>query len=133
MVEVNYSSGRGPGHEHRARPGRGENKAGLEGTFPEWERQFGSISLDDSTQENLIQSATREAVQAFLAARNHATRVEYGGKSRLQVLREACPSLEQQKRDLGFIRNLKVRHENKYPTYQNEGSSGGISWARTPR
>jgi hypothetical protein len=82
----------------------------------------GPIVLDDSTPERLVASAVREAMRAFLAARNHAPRIEHGGRSRIQVLREACPSKAEQERDLAFIRNLKARHEAKYPTYRDERS-----------
>ncbi len=105
-----------------ATPNRGENKAQAEGLFSEWERQVGTIVLDDSTPETFIESTVREAMRAFLAARNHAPRIEYDGKSRIQVLREACPSKEQQQRDLTFIRNLKARHERSYPTFKDERS-----------
>jgi hypothetical protein len=105
-----------------ATPGRGENKALLEGTFSEWERQVGTVVLDDSTPERLVTSAVREAMRAFLAGRNHAPRIEHGGKSRIQVLQEACPTQAQRERDLAFIRNLKARHEATYPTYSNERS-----------
>ncbi len=105
-----------------ATPNRGENKAQVEGAFSEWERQVGPIVLDDSTPEKLIESAARETMRAFIAARNHAPRIEYDGKSRIQILREACPSKEQQRRDLAFIRNLKARHERKYPTFKDERS-----------
>lgn len=105
-----------------ATPNRGENKAQVEGAFSEWERQVGPIVLDDSTPEKLKESAVREAMRAFIAARNHAPRIEYDGKSRIQILREACPSKEQQRRDLAFIRNLKARHERKYPTFKDERS-----------
>lgn len=105
-----------------ATPNRGQNKGQVEGAFSEWERQVGTIVLDDSSHDRLIQSAAREAMRAFIAARNHAPRIEHDGKSRIQVLRETCPSKDQQRRDRAFITKLKTRHERRYPTFKDERS-----------
>jgi len=94
-----------------ATPGRGENKAILEGAFGLWEQRVGTIRLDDTNTETLITSAVSECVRAYTAATNRVPRVEWDGRSRLDVLREACPSEKQQRRDALFLRQLKADHD----------------------
>jgi len=94
-----------------ATPGRGENKAILEGAFGLWEQRVGTIRLDDTNRETLITSAISEGVRAYTAATNSVPRVEWDGRSRLDVLREACPSEEQRRRDALFLRQLKADHD----------------------
>ena len=106
----------------KATPNRGQNKAGIEGSFSEYEREFGTIVLDDSSKESLITSAVHEIFRAFFAGRDNAGRVEFDGKSRLRVLRDFCPSEDQIQRDLKFLRKLKARHEKQKQTYQDERS-----------
>jgi len=105
-----------------ATPNRGQNKAGIEGAFSEYEREFGTIVLDNSSKDSLITSAVHEIFRAFFAGRDNAGRVEFDGKSRLRVLRDFCPSEEQIQHDLKFLRKLKSRHEKQKQTYQDERS-----------
>ncbi len=86
---------------------RPENKAVVEGEFGKFEQAVGSLHLDDSSLENLKRSALSEAIRAYTAGINHAGRAELDGKSRLQVLREACPDPEQ---DRAFLEQLHARH-----------------------
>ena len=83
---------------------RPENKAVVEGEFGKFEQAVGSLHLDDSSLENLKRSALSEAIRAYTAGINHAGRAELDGKSRLQVLREACPDPEQ---DRAFLEQLQ--------------------------
>jgi len=94
-----------------ATPGRGENKAILEGAFGLWEQRVGTIRLDDTNTETLITSAVAECVRAYTAGTNRVPRLEWDGRSRLDVLREACPSEEQRRRDALFLRQLKADHD----------------------
>jgi len=94
-----------------ATPGRGENKAILEGAFGLWEQRVGTIRLDDTNTETLITSAVAECVRAYTAATNRVPRVEWDGRSRLDVLRDACPSEAQRRRDALFLRQLKADHD----------------------
>ncbi|MCG2758298.1 MAG: hypothetical protein L6263_07675 [Desulfobacteraceae bacterium] len=103
-----------------ATPNRGQNKAGIEGAFSEYEREFGTIVLDDSSKDSLITSAVHEIFRAFFAGRDNAGRVEFDGKSRLRVLRDYCPSEEQIRRDRRFLQKLKSRHEKQKQLYQDE-------------
>lgn len=93
-----------------ATPARPENKAILEGTFGLFEQQVGTIHLDDTNRDTLIESAVSEAVRAWSAASNHAPRPNLDGKSPAQVLGESRPSLEQQERDRKFIEKLRASH-----------------------
>lgn len=90
-----------------ATPNRGENKAGVEGEFGKFEREVGSILLDDSSEESLIKSAVGEVLRAYTAAVNHAARAELDGKSRVGVLREARPDPA---KDREFIEQLHADH-----------------------
>ena len=90
-----------------ATPARPENKAVVEGEFGKFEQAVGSLHLDDSSLENLKRSAVSEAIRAYSAGINHAGRAELDGKSRLQVLREACPDPE---KDRAFLQQLRSAH-----------------------
>lgn len=91
--------------------GRAENKAGLEGAFSLFEERVGTIRLDDSSIDSLVDSAMGEVVRAYTAATNAVPRAELGGSSRLAALRSARPSSAQRAADRHFICNLKERHE----------------------
>ena len=86
---------------------RPENKAVIEGEFGKYEQAVGTIYLDDSNNETLIQSSVREILRAYTAGLNHAGRVEFDGKSRQQVVRETCPDPE---KDRKFIEQLLSEH-----------------------
>ncbi len=90
-----------------ATPARPENKAVVEGEFGKFEQAVGSLHLDDSSLENLKRSAVSEVIRAYTAGINHAGRAEFDGKSRLQVLREACPDPE---KDRAFLEQLRSAH-----------------------
>jgi hypothetical protein len=92
--------------------GRGENKAVVEGEFGKFEQQVGEIYLDDSNQETLKRSAVSEVIRAYTAGVNHAGRFEFDGKSRSEVLRDACPPTG---KDRAFIEWLRVDHNEKRP------------------
>jgi hypothetical protein len=96
-----------------ATEGRGENKAIVEGAFGLWEQQVGSIVLDDSSPEALIATAAREVIRAYVAGRDSVPHPDFKGKSRLAALQQACPSAEQQARDLDFIRQLSETHDRE--------------------
>jgi hypothetical protein len=106
----------------QATPGRGENKAAIEGIFSAWERQVGTINLDDSSLNKLHESAISECFRSFAAGYNHVPRIEFNGKSRMDILRESCPSRKQQEKDMAFLRKLKAKHETRYPSYKNDRS-----------
>ena len=93
-----------------ATPFRPQNKADVEGEFRKFEQTVGTISLDDSSIENLKQSAVSETIRAYTAAANHAGRFEHRGKSRLQVLKDACPGGE---KDRKFLQKLHANHQKK--------------------
>ena len=86
---------------------RPENKAVVEGEFGKFEQAVGNLHLDDSSLENLKRSAVSEAIRAYTAGINHAGRAELDGKSRLQVLRQACPDPE---KDQAFLEQLRSAH-----------------------
>lgn len=88
--------------------GRGQNKAVIEGEFGKWERDFGTIALDDTSRETLVSSAVREIIRAYTSGINHAARKELDGKSRAEVIREACPD---PRKDLELVANLKASHQ----------------------
>ena len=90
-----------------ATPGRAENKAVIEGEFGKYEQAVGPLYLDDSSIENLQRSAVSEAIRAYCAGINQAGRAEFEGKSRQQVLREACPDPHA---DQAFIEHLHGEH-----------------------
>jgi len=90
-----------------ATPGRAENKAVIEGEFGKFEQALGALHLDDSSVENLKRGAVSEAVRAYCAGINQAGRAEFGGKSRQQVLRKACPD---PRADQAFIEHLHGEH-----------------------
>ena len=92
--------------------GRGENKAVVEGEFGKFEQQVGEIYLDDSNLETLKKSAVSEVIRAYTAGVNHAGRFEFDGKSRAEVLRDACPPTE---KDRAFIEQLRAGHNDKRP------------------
>ena len=50
-----------------ATPGRGENKAGIEGEFGKFEQAVGTIYLDDSSGDRLKKSAVGEVLRAYTA------------------------------------------------------------------
>jgi hypothetical protein len=95
-----------------ATAGRGENKAVVEGEFGKFEQQVGEIYLDDSNPETLKQSAVSEVIRAYTAGVNHAGRFEFDGKSRAEVLRDACPPTD---KDRAFIEWLRAGHNEKRP------------------
>jgi hypothetical protein len=90
-----------------ATPGRAENKAVIEGEFGKYEQAVGPLYLDDSSIENLQRRAVSEAIRAYCAGINQAGRAEFQGKSRQQVLREACPDPHA---DQAFIEHLHGEH-----------------------
>jgi len=90
-----------------ATPARPENKAVVEGEFGKFEQAVGSLHLDEGSLESLKRSAVSEVIRAYTAGINHAGRAEFDGKSRLQVLREACPDPEQ---DRAFLEQLRSAH-----------------------
>jgi len=92
--------------------GRGENKAVVEGEFGKFEQQVGEIYLDDSNPETLKKSAVSEVIRAYAAGVNHAGRFEFDGKSRADILRDACPPTE---KDKAFIERLRADHNEKRP------------------
>ena len=91
--------------------GRAQNKADIEGEFGKWEQFVGTIVLDDTNMETLKQSAVSEVVRAYVSATNHAQRFELDGKSRMRVLKNACPN---QDKDLKFLRKLHAEHKNRF-------------------
>lgn len=93
-----------------ATPGRGENKAGIEGEFGKFEQAVGTIYLDDSSGDRLKKSAVGEVLRAYTAGLNHAGRFEFDGASRESVLRETCPDPE---KDRQFIEQLHADHTQK--------------------
>ena len=93
-----------------ATPLRPENKAVIEGEFGKYEQAVGILYLDDSNLENLKRSAVSEAIRAYCAGINHAGRAEFEGKSRLQVLRKACPDPLV---DQAFIEHLHAEHTSQ--------------------
>jgi len=93
-----------------ATPGRGQNKAVIEGEFGKFEQAVGALLFDDSSKEALIKSAVGEALRAYTAGINHAGRVEFDGKSRQDILRQACPDPE---KDRQFIEQLHAAHTGK--------------------
>ncbi|MDP2646452.1 MAG: hypothetical protein Q8P24_16050 [Desulfobacterales bacterium] len=93
-----------------ATPGRGQNKAVIEGEFGKFEQAVGALVFDDSSKEALIKSAVGEALRAYTAGINHAGRVEFDGKSRQDILRQACPDPEKDRR---FIEQLHAAHTGK--------------------
>lgn len=95
--------------------GRPENKALLEGDFGLFEQRVGTLRFDDTSKHTLIRSAVEEAIRAYTAATNSVPRIEWDGKSRLYVLRQACPSNEQKQRDLKFLQRLKASHTGTKP------------------
>jgi len=94
-----------------ATPARPENKAILEGAFGLWAQRIGTLRLDDTNTETLISSAVAECVRTYTTATNTVPRVQWGGRSRLDVLREACPTEEQRRRDQLFLQRLKADHD----------------------
>lgn len=88
--------------------GRPENKAVIEGEFGKWEREVGAIVLDDTSMESLVMSAAREVVRAYASGLNHAARAELDGKSRAEVIRDACPD---PKKDAALVAKLKAEHQ----------------------
>ena len=95
-----------------ATPGRAENKAVVEGEFGKFEQQVGDIYLDLNNLESLKKSAVSEAIRAYTAGVNHAGRAELGGKSRVEVLRDACPPTDA---DRAFVERLRAGHNEKRP------------------
>ncbi len=93
-----------------ATPGRGENKAGMEGEFGKFEQAVGTIFLDDTTEDQLKKTAVCEAIRAYTAGLNHAGRFDFDGKSRQSVLRETCPDTD---KDRQFIEDLHASHTKK--------------------
>ena len=93
--------------------GRPQNKALLEGEFGLFEQRVGTLRFDDTSQQTLIRSAVEEVLRAYTAATNSVPRIEWDGKSRLQVLRQACPSPEQKLRDQKFLERLRASHTGK--------------------
>ncbi len=89
-----------------------QNKADVEGEFGKFAQQVGAVYLDDSSRENLKRSAVGEVARAYTAGVNHARRVELDGKSRILVLRDACPNPDKDKR---FIEQLRVNHSKPRP------------------
>ena len=102
-----------------ATPARPQNKAIVEGAFGLFELRVGTIRLDDTSQKTLINSAVSEVVRAYTAATNAVPRVEWNGKSRQQVLRDTCPSHEQQRRDQEFLERLAAEHERAKRRFAN--------------
>jgi hypothetical protein len=88
--------------------GRGQNKAVIEGEFGKWAREFGHIQLDDTNKMTLIKSAVSEVIRAYTSGINHAARKELDGKSRAEVVREACPD---PKKDAELVAALKASHQ----------------------
>jgi len=88
--------------------GRPENKAVIEGEFGKWERDVGSIVLDDTNMASLVTSAAGEVLRAYTAGINHAARAELNGKSRAEVIRSACPD---PKKDQELVAHLKASHQ----------------------
>lgn len=88
--------------------GRGESKAVMEGQFGLWAQEVGPIVLDNTSQKNLLKSVVHEVVRAWTSGVNHAARAELDGKSRAEVVREACPD---PKKDLELVANLKASHQ----------------------
>ncbi len=86
---------------------RPENKAILEGGFGKFEQEVGRIHLDDSSEEDLKKSAIVEILRAYTAGSDHAGRAEFDGKSRQEVLRNACPDPDRERR---FIERLHADH-----------------------
>jgi len=93
-----------------ATPGRGENKAGMEGEFGKFEQTVGAIYLDDSSVDSLKKTAVSEVLRAYTAGLNHAGRMEFGGESRESILRKTCPDRE---KDRQFIAQLHADHTKK--------------------
>jgi hypothetical protein len=87
--------------------GRGQNKAGMEGEFGRYEKQVGAITIDDRTKQSLVETIVHEVVRAYQAGINHAGRVEFDGKSRVEIVRQACPD---PKRDAELVAKLKATH-----------------------
>ncbi len=56
-------------------PARPENKAVVEGEFGKFEQAVGSLHLDDSSPENLKQSAVSEIIRAYSAGINRSRRL----------------------------------------------------------
>ncbi|MGH7493089.1 MAG: hypothetical protein ACREOO_11915 [bacterium] len=98
----------------KATPGRGENKAIVEGSFSLFEQRIGPIRLDDSSKSALIQSAVHEIIRTYTATTNHVPRAEFDGKTRAQVFYEYVPDPRQQAKDEAFLKRLKAQHERPF-------------------
>jgi hypothetical protein len=98
----------------KATPGRGENKAIVEGSFSLFEQRVGKICLDDSSTPALINSAVGEIIRTYTATTNHVPRAEFDGKSRAQMLYEYVPDPKQQARDQAFLKRLKAQHTRPF-------------------
>jgi hypothetical protein len=97
-----------------ATPGRGQNKAVVEGEFGKFEQTVGTVYLDDTSPETLKMSALSEALRAYTTAINHAGRAELRGKSRLEVLRDSRPDPAL---DRAFIEQLHAAHTGDRPPH----------------
>ncbi len=95
-----------------ATPGRGENKAVIEGEFGKFEQAVGTIHLDDSSPETLKRSAVGEVIRAYTAGIDHAGRAEFQGKSRLEVVRKRCPDPQKEQ---AFLEQLQAEHAHRWP------------------
>ncbi len=89
---------------------RPENKAGIEGEFGKYEQHVGTIRINDQDEDSLNQNIVREVIRAYTSGINHAGRFEFDGKSRIMVLKEACPDPA---KDRAFIEQLKRRHNQQ--------------------
>lgn len=89
---------------------RPENKAVMEGEFGKFEQHVGTIRIDDQNEGALSESIVREVIRAYTAGINHAGRFEFDGKSRMAVLKQACPDPA---KDRAFIEQLKGRHDQQ--------------------
>jgi hypothetical protein len=98
----------------KATPGRGENKAIVEGSFSLFEQRVGKICLDDSSKPALINSAVGEIIRTYTATTNHVPRAEFDGKSRAHVLYEYVSDPQQQARDQAFLKRLKAQHARPF-------------------
>jgi len=98
-----------------ATPGRPQNKAICEGSFGLFEQRVGTLVLDDSSTETLVQSALSEILRAYTAASNGIPRRELKDQSPLSALRRRVPSEKQLEADRTYLRKLTARHREKPP------------------
>lgn len=102
-------------HLH-ATPGRPQNDCHVEGTFGLFQQTAPPLVVDGQTPRDLAQAVLVLLLTTWMRVLNHRPRTSHGGKSRVDLYREADPTPEQVAEAKAALAEIQHRHDQAEQT-----------------